>query len=110
MSMRKKEKNIFCSLEDELGIKIKKKNDFAWFHSMYINPYSNWANLAQQYYGQPDNDATRARMRQDFSNIGYSISNHGNGCYTVSSTYSTNYINAADFMQSYISAGTTGEI
>ena len=106
MSMRKKEKNIFCSLEDELGIKIKRKNDSGW---IYINPYSNWANLAQQYCGQPDNDATRAQMRQSFSNIGYSTSNRGNGYYTVSPTYTT-YYNAADFMQSYISAGTTGEI
>ena len=91
---------MFCSLEDELGIKIKRKlNIGSWFdayYPVYANPYvvdrsyRSWDDVVQQYRGQIDDEATRARMRDDFATTGWTLSNGNSGYYTVSPTINSN--------------------
>lgn len=83
--MRKKDENIFYSLEDELEIKIKRKSIFSdWFKDfkLYSNPYA-------QYVKYGWGDVTQAvRVEQPYTTTDSYISNGSGISYvTTDGTY-----------------------
>ena len=88
--MRKKDKNIFYSLEDELEIKIKRKSTLSdWFENfkLYSNPYAHYV----QYNWADSIQAINVEQPQQFTtDDGYYYTNRA---YTATLSNSGPYVN-----------------
>ena len=94
--MKRKNKNIFYSLEDELEIKIKRKSTLSdWFENfkLYSSPYAQyvkygWADATQAINVEQPHIATDSY----YSNLAYTTTYLNNGpyvSYTTQPVYDT---------------------